>query len=180
MPRRRSSPWPAWLKLSFALAVSLIWATAAVACPLCYEAVRNVTTVGQQLDGADRVVLARPVQNRFQIVAVLKGKGSVGDVIVDTVIDLDPTIPRSGNPYLLLHDALAAQWTNQGSILAEHADWLQQLAATALIKGDRPRQTWPMNMPMSSTLSYELAASYRACPTLPRKFRPAGCADRMG
>ena len=41
-----------------------------------------------------------------------------------------------------------------GTIRAEYADWLRQLAATALVKGDRPRPTWPLNMQTSSTLSY--------------------------
>jgi hypothetical protein len=35
-------------------------ASPAVACPLCYEAARQVVTIGQQLDTTDRVVLAAP------------------------------------------------------------------------------------------------------------------------
>jgi len=44
-----------------AAALFVVSATAVAACPLCYEAARQMVTVGQQLDMADRVVLAVPV-----------------------------------------------------------------------------------------------------------------------
>jgi hypothetical protein len=41
-----------------------------------------------------------------------------------------------------------------GTILPEYADWLRQLTATFLVKGDRPRATWPLSMQTSLGLSY--------------------------
>ena len=51
----------------------------------------KVVTIGQQLDMADRVVLAVPLAgaNQFRIVEVVKGKDAVGDIIADPVTDLD-------------------------------------------------------------------------------------------
>ena len=132
----------------------LVSAAGAVACPLCYEAARQLVTIGQQLDVADRVVLALPVEgaNQFGIVEVVKGRDAVGDVIADPVTGFEAT--ASGNPCLLVRDPLLAQWTSLGTIRAEYADWLRQLSATLLVKGDRPRSSWPLNMRTSSTLSY--------------------------
>ena len=50
-----------------------------------------MVTIGQQLDMADRAVLAVPVSgaNQFRIVEVVKGKDAVGDIIADPVTDLD-------------------------------------------------------------------------------------------
>jgi hypothetical protein len=134
----------------------LISAAAAVACPLCYEAARQMVTIGQRLDMADQAVLATPLggANQFRIVAVVKGKNAVGDIIADPVMGLDAAAAENSNPCLLVRDPLASQWTSLGTIRAEYADWLRQLAATALVKGDHPRPIWPSNMQTSFTLSY--------------------------
>ena len=50
----RSSRWSRWLKLRFALALPFIASTAALACPLCYQALSQLTTEGLRLDAADR------------------------------------------------------------------------------------------------------------------------------
>jgi hypothetical protein len=138
-----------WLTTLFLL----VSAAGAVACPLCYEAARQLVTIGQQLDMADRAVLALPVAgaNQFGIVEVVKGRNAVGDVIADPVMGVDAA--AGGNPCLLARGPLAAQWTNLGTIRAEYVDWLRQLAATYLIKGDRPHAAWPRSMQPSSVLS---------------------------
>jgi len=150
------SPSHGWLASRLAAVFVLISAAAAMACPLCYEAARQMVTIGQQLDMAAQVVLATPVggTNQFRIVAVVKGKNAVGDIIADPVTSLDATTAPGCDPCLLVRDSLAAQWTGLGTIRAEYADWLRQLAATALVKGERPRPIWPSNMQTSSTLSY--------------------------
>ena len=123
-------------------------------CPLCYEAARQTVTIGRQLDMADRVVLAVPLAGgKFHIVEIVKGKDAVGDAIADPVTGLDAA--ADGDPYLLFRDVAAPQWTSVGTMRAEYANWLRQLAATSLVKGDRPRPTWPMNMHTSFTLSYD-------------------------
>ena len=150
------SPAPGWLKCALAAFFLLISAAAGVACQLCYEAARQMVTIGQRLDMADRVVLAVPVAgaNQLRMVEVVRGKDAVGDIVADPVTDLDPAAPPGSDPYLLIRDPFAAQWTSLGTIRAEHADWLRQMVATSLVKGDRPRPTWPSNMQTSSTLSY--------------------------
>jgi hypothetical protein len=150
-----ASPSAGWLKYKLAAMFFLISAAAAVGCPLCYEAARQMVTIGQQLDMADQVVLATPLDgaNLFRIVAVVKGKNAVGDIITDPVMGLDAAAPANSDPCLLVRDPLAAQWTGLGIIRVEYADWLRQLAATALVKGDRPRPIWPSNMQTSFTLS---------------------------
>jgi hypothetical protein len=150
------SPAARRLKCTLAAFFLLISAAAAVACQLCYEAARQSVTIGQRLDSADRVVLAVPVAetNQLRIVEVVKGNAVVGDIIADPVTDLDPAAAQGSDPYLLVRDPVALQWTGLGTIRAEYADWLRQLVATAFVKGDRPRPAWPSNMQTSSTPSY--------------------------
>jgi hypothetical protein len=90
-----------------AAALFVISVTGASACPLCYEAARQMVTIGQQLDRADRVVLAVPLVggNQFRIVEIVKGKDSIGDVIEDPVTGFDAATV-GGGPFLLLRDPL--------------------------------------------------------------------------
>ncbi len=150
------SPAPGWLTCTLATFFLLISVAAAVACQLCYEAARQSVTIVQRLDMADRVVLAVPVAgaNQLRMVEVVKGKDAVGDIIADAVADLDAATAPGSDPYLLLRDPLASQWTSLGTIRAGYASWLRQLVATAFVKGNRPRPTWPSTMQKSSTLSY--------------------------
>jgi hypothetical protein len=145
------------LKWTLAAFFLLISAASAMACQLCYEAARQSVTIGQRLDSADRVVLAVPLAGAYQLrtIEVVKGKDAVGDIIADPPTDLDPAAAPGSDPYLLVRDPSALQWTSLGTIRAEYADWLRQLVATVFVKGDRPRPTWPSNMQTSSTLSYE-------------------------
>jgi hypothetical protein len=131
-------------------------ASPAVACPLCYEAARESVTIGQQLDTADRVVLAVPIAggNRFRIVEIVKGKGAVGDIIADPVTDVDTAAATGRGPVLLVGDPLAPRWSSLGTIRVEYANWLRQLAATRLVKGDRPQPTWPLTTQGAGALSY--------------------------
>jgi hypothetical protein len=151
---RRFSP-RGWLSSGFALGLPLITATWAAACPLCYEAARQMETTGQQLDRADQVVLAAPVagKSNFRIVEAVKGKHAPGDIIADAVTGRDAAAVAC-DPCLLLRDPLTSWWTSLGAVGAEHADWLRQLAATRLVEGDRPRPTWPVTVQAPIELSY--------------------------
>jgi hypothetical protein len=137
---------PGWLKYRLAALFLLISAPPAVACPLCYEAVQQLATVGQQLGTADRAVLAARIAggNRFRIVEIIKGRGAIGDIIAEPVTDPDATAATGRDPVLLLGDPLAPQWSGLGTIRAEYANWLRQLAATHLVKGDLLRPTWSL------------------------------------
>jgi hypothetical protein len=157
MPARLSpSPAPGWLKCWLAALFLLISAAGAVACPLCYQAARQLLTVGVQLDVADRAVLAERVTDRkeFRIVDVVKGEDAVGDILADPVTGLDEAAPARVDSYLLVHDRGAPRWISLGAIRAEYAEWLRQLAATLQVKGDHPRPTWPLTMQTSVALSY--------------------------
>jgi hypothetical protein len=115
-----------------------------------------MVTVGQQLDAADRAVVGVPVAagNQFRVVEVVKGNDDVGEVITDPVTGLDASSSGGSDSCLLIHDPVAPQWIAVGTMRAEYADWLRQLAATYLIKGDRPHADWPRSMRPSSALSY--------------------------
>ena len=144
------------LKRGLVALLLLVSATTAVACPLCYEAARQMVTVGQQLDAADRAVVGVPVAagNQFRVVEVVKGNDDVGEVITDPVTGLDASSSGGSDSCLLIHDPVAPQWIAVGTMRAEYADWLRQLAATYLIKGDRPHADWPRSIRPSSALSY--------------------------
>ena len=155
MPGRRSSPRAGWLKLCFALALPLLSTTAA-ACPLCYEAARQMMTEGVRLDSADRAVLAvrEAGGGPLRIVAVVKGSDTLGDVIAEPVAETGEAAPAAGEPSLLIHDPTAPEWTSLGAIPLEDADWLRRIAASREVAGDRPRRTWPLTTATADALSY--------------------------
>lgn len=150
--RRSPTPWRRW-PTQWLIGLFLVIPTATVvACPLCLEAARRMVTDGLQLDMADRVVLAVPAAQHYRIVDVIKGNDGAGNIITDPVMGCD--VAAGGDPCLLLRDRVAPQWTSLGTMRAEYADWLRQLAATLLIEGDRRRLAWPLNMQTSAGLSY--------------------------
>jgi hypothetical protein len=159
MPRRRSSLRAGWLKLGVMLALPLV-STAAAACPLCYQAARQMMTEGVQLDVADRAVLAARDREGgpLKIVAVVKGSDHVGDVVSDPVTypvtDATGAV-EPGQPSLLLRDPTGPQWTSLGAIPLSDADWLRELAATHDIPGDRRKRTWPLTTATADALSNE-------------------------
>jgi hypothetical protein len=116
----------------YALAVFFFLSSTAtaLACQVCLEAARELLTIGGELDVADRVVLAAATDpNQFRVVAVVKGEDAVGDIVTDPVTDVDATAPTERDPWLLLRDGLAPQWTAVGAIGARYSDWLRQLAS---------------------------------------------------
>jgi hypothetical protein len=155
MPGRRSSFTAGWLKLGFMLVLPLV-STGATACPLCYEAARQMMTEGVQLDMADRAVLAARDAGTglVRIVAVVKGPDALGEVISQPVTGAGEAGSAAAKPSLLIYDATAPQWTSLGAIPLEYADWLRRIAATRDVGGDRPRRTWPLTTATADTLSY--------------------------
>lgn len=153
---RRSSVRADWPKLCSALALSLMAATATIACPLCYEAARQMITEGVQLDAADRVVLAarNAAGAPLRVVAVIKGSDAVGAVIAEPVTESAETATPGGHPSLLIRDSAAPQWTSLGTIPVADADWLRQIAATRQIGGERPQRTGPLTTATANSLSY--------------------------
>ncbi len=156
MTSLRTSLRAGWLKLCFALALPLV-STAAAACPLCYQAARQMMTEGVQLDSSDRAVLAaRDAEGGpLRIVAVVKGSERLGDAISEPVTETGDAGATAGEPSLLIHDPTAPQWTSLGAIPLADADWLQRIVATRDVAGNRSRRTWPLTTAPADALSYE-------------------------
>ncbi len=155
MTGRRSSKCAGWLKLCFALALPLVSTTVA-ACPLCYQAARQMMTEGVQIDSTDRAVLAAQEARGgpLRIVGVVKGSDAPGDVIAEPVTEPGEAASTAGEPSLLIHDPTAPEWTSLGAIPLEDADWLRRIVATRDVAGDRPRRTWPLTTATADALSY--------------------------
>ena len=153
---RRSSPQAGWLKLCFALTLPLI-STTAIACPLCYEAARQMMTEGVQLDSAGRAVLAarQAGGGTLRIVAVVKGSDAVGDVIAEPGAEPGDPPLATGEPSLLIRDPTAPRWTSLGAIPLKDADWLRRIVATREVAGERPRRSWPLTTSTADALSYD-------------------------
>jgi hypothetical protein len=152
----------------------LAFASDARACAICFSGL--VVTPGQKLDAADEAVLAAPSagQGQFRIIEIIKGDGTVADIIVQpglsapvaaavmsvdglTAGDGEPTKP-SEKPQLLLRDKVSEKWTSLGEMPADFAGWLRQLAATKR-SGERPKRIWPQ---LTLTSSYLSDAEWRA------------------
>jgi len=111
---------------------------ASFGCQVCLQAARELLSIGGQLDVANRAVLAAPANpTQFRVVAVVKGEDAVGDIVIDPVTDVDATAPTERDPWLLLRDGLAPQWTEVGAIWARYAAWLRELASA-----DRSEAGW--------------------------------------
>lgn len=137
-----------------ALLLVLASSTAA-ACPLCAEAARQFVTIGQQLDVADRVVLADPLPDgrRYRVVAVVKSDIPVGSLITEPVTAGDGSSPTGGGPFLLIDDPLAKGWDSLGTLPVRDATWLRELSATYGVKGERPQLSGPLTLGATFTLT---------------------------
>ena len=131
-------------------------AAVAVACPLCYEAARQMLTEGIQLDMADRVVLAATGQRRTSSGSSQSSRAWMRSVIVitDPVTGADAAAAVTPDPFLLIRDPVASQWTSLEPFRSSPRIGSGRLVATLLVKGDRPRPPWPLTMRTSVTLSY--------------------------
>jgi len=144
-----------WLQKCFALALALMSPTGARACPLCYEAARQMMTEGVRLDSADRaaLVMRDAAGGDIRIVAVIKGGATVGEKVAESVAEYSD-ITAAHEPSLLIADQTAPQWTSLGAVPLAYADWLRRIVATREIAGDRPRRSWPLTTATADVLSY--------------------------
>jgi hypothetical protein len=113
------------------LAVALACASAtASACPLCLGA--GQPTAGQQLVTAPQAVLAVPTADagRFRVVDVVKGGPPSGGTIEGGYPRFGPaTVPKRGEPLLLVREEPFPTWVILGAVGADHSGWLRKLAA---------------------------------------------------
>jgi hypothetical protein len=69
--------------------LSLVAPTAALACPLCYEVLKQLNAEGVRLDAAHRAVVAARgnAGAPLRIAAIIKGGDTVGDAVSEPVTD---------------------------------------------------------------------------------------------
>uniref|UniRef100_UPI003F25E28E hypothetical protein n=1 Tax=Rhizobium sp. F40D2 TaxID=3453141 RepID=UPI003F25E28E len=152
--------------------VILAFAGNAQACAICFSGL--VVTPGQRLDAADQAVIAAPVdgQGRFRVMEIVKGDGTVGDVLVqpglatpvaEAVMSVDGLTVADGEakldqkPVLLFHDKVSEKWTSLGAMSVDFAGWLRQLAQTKQ-SAETPKRIWPQ---LTLTSSYLTDAEWR-------------------
>ncbi|MBB3564351.1 hypothetical protein FHX06_005715 [Rhizobium sp. BK512] len=153
--------------------VILAFAGNAEACAICFSGL--VVTPGQKLDAADQAVIAAPVdgQGRFRVMEIVKGDGTVGDVVAQSglsiavaqaVMSVDgltvgdaEAAKLDKKPLLLLHDKVSEKWTSLGAISVDFAGWLRQLAQTKQ-GAATPKRIWPQ---LTLTSSYLTDAEWR-------------------
>ncbi|OWV86265.1 hypothetical protein [Rhizobium sp. R693] len=154
--------------------VILAFAGSAQACAICFSGL--VVTPGQKLDAADQAVVATPVdgQGRFRVMEIVKGNGTVGDLLVEpglsapvaeAVMSVDGLTAGNAEaaklnekPLLLLHDTVSEKWTSLGAMPVDFAGWLRQLAQTKQSVAT-PKRIWPQ---LTLTSSYLTDAEWRA------------------
>ncbi|ACI58318.1 hypothetical protein Rleg2_5107 (plasmid) [Rhizobium leguminosarum bv. trifolii WSM2304] len=153
--------------------VILAFAGNAQACAICFSGL--VVTPGQRLDAADQAVIATPVdgQGRFRVMEIVKGDGTVGDILVqpglvtpvaEAVMSVDGLTVGDGEvakldrkPVLLFHDKVSEKWTSLGAMSVDFAGWLRQLAQTKQ-SAETPKRIWPQ---LTLTSSYLTDAEWR-------------------
>jgi hypothetical protein len=158
------------LSLLFGVAVAIAFAVGeGQACAICFSG--TVITPGQKLDSADQAVLAVPTADRggFRVIDVVKGNVAADEIIPESavssgvaglVLPLDGgtavaelSTTEVGRPVLLLRNRTAETWTGVGTIGAEYAEWLRQLAATKHGDDNRPAKLWPSKVMGWSSLT---------------------------
>jgi hypothetical protein len=98
----------------------------AAACPLC---VGYRPTAAQQLVDLGQAVLAVPTADGgYRVIDVIKGERP-GARLEGSAVQFDARSATRGKPLLLARDAAWPAWASFGSIGAEHAGWLRELAA---------------------------------------------------
>jgi hypothetical protein len=156
--------------LLFGVAVSMALAVAeGQACAICFSG--TVITPGQKLDSADQAVLAVQSNDRggFRVIDIVKGNVAAGEIIPRLAVSLGVTelvLPLDGGtavaelsttevgkPVLLLRNRTSETWTGLGTIGAEYAGWLRQLAATKHGDDNQLAKLWPSKVMGWSSLT---------------------------
>jgi len=114
-----------WLTGALLLCASAV----AVACPLCIGGVPH--SPAQELTFLRQAVLAVPTADggSYRVVEMIRGERPRNDTIEIASFKADAAALRSGKPLLLVRDASWPTWVNEGTIGAQHAHLLRQLAA---------------------------------------------------
>jgi len=139
------------------------------ACAICFSG--TVITPGQKLDSADQAVLAAPSADRqgFLIIDIIKGAAPSDNTIAQSAVALTTTervlpldggsavsgraVAHEGEAVLLVRNRTSETWTGIGTIGADNADWLRQLAATKKDGDGAPVKLWPSKVMGWSSLT---------------------------
>lgn len=157
------------LSLLFSVAVAMaLFVAEGRACAICFSGM--VITPGQKLDSAEQAVLAVPSADRggFHVIDVVKGNVA-DEIIAESAVSLgvgklvmpldggtaiaELSATAIGRPVLLLRNRTSETWTGVGTIGAEHAGWLRQLAATKHGGNKEPAKLWPSKVTRWSPLT---------------------------
>jgi len=137
-PGNSALTWAAkiWRLAAVGGALMLLTMGGAAACAICLSYLQITTS--QKLKWSADIVLGVPgAKDQFQIVAVVKGRSVVGDLITITdPIPLDES--ASTKPLLLLRNERNQAWSGLGAIGTEYVDWLRQVAASGINDGRLP------------------------------------------
>jgi hypothetical protein len=158
------------LSLLFGVAAAMALAVGeGQACAICFSG--TVITPGQKLDSADQAVLAVQSADRggFRVIGVVKGDVAADEIIAESAVSLGATelvMPLDGGtavtklsptavgkPVLLVRNRTSETWTGIGTIGAEYAGWLRQLAATKHGGDNQPVKLWPSKVMGWSSLT---------------------------
>jgi hypothetical protein len=101
----------------------------AAACPLCLGAFQQSTA--QQLVDLQHAVLALPAADgsSYRVVEVIKGERPSSGTVGGAAVHLKVAATGNKETLLLARDDTWPMWAAFGTIGAEHASWLRQLAA---------------------------------------------------
>jgi hypothetical protein len=141
------------------LALLLLTASAvAAACPVCLS---SRPSAAQQLGTLQQVVLAVPASGGYRVVDTVKGTQRPGTTLDGASVRIEAAVTSAGKPLLLARDDAWSSWVLLGTIGAEHAGFLREIAA-----GDPARRAARMVRylehidPLAAELAYgEIAAA---------------------
>lgn len=174
-----------------AVVVLLVAGVGAAACPICYRDMG--LTTAQQIAVANRVLIVLPAMagTEMRVVAVIKGSGTVDDLVQATAPGLEQAASGDSGPLLVVQADASSPWSIVGAVGPEHADWLRRMAAVTLAMDAADRQ-WRDRIaivvpylghrePLISAIAYgQLAAApYAALRSLRGQLDPARYASQL-
>jgi hypothetical protein len=123
-------------------AMLTVFAGPALACAICFAG--HISPIGQQIDAADAVVLAKPLaaNGPYQVVEVIKGSSEAPEFITDVFERSAFGVADDHKPLLILRNKLSHHWSSVGAIGVEQAVWLRLLVGTASMAPGKSK--WPV------------------------------------
>jgi hypothetical protein len=171
------------------VAVFFVAGITATACPICY---REPTTA-QQVAFAHRALIVLPAMagSEMRVVAIVKGGGTIDDLVQATAPGLEQAAMAESGPLLVTQPDASSPWSIVGAVGPEYAEWLRRMAAAMLMTDATDRQ-WRERVagvvpylghkePVIAAIAYgQLAAApYAALRSIRERLDPARYAGRL-